>query len=93
MVFFFLFLWNMFCGTWSHRQNDPVVAEQHKQKLRMVIKMFFVMGVSWIAEILSFFLNWSVGSHKIYKGSLFFQLINSLQVRMYTYLFFYVITI
>merc|ERR1712012_174662 len=41
--------------------------------------MFFVMGVSWIAEIVAFFLNWFIGSDKIYKGIFLFQLINSLQ--------------
>ena len=80
MVFFALFLWNMLCGVWANQAGDPVVAQQNRQKLHVVIKMFFVMGVSWIAEIISFFLNWFVGSYNIYKSLLFFQLINSLQV-------------
>ena len=80
MVFFALFLWNMLCGVWANQGSEPIVAQHNRQKLHVVIKMFFVMGVSWIAEIVSFFLNWFVGSHKIYRELFFFQLINSLQV-------------
>ena len=80
MVFFILFLWNMLCGVWANQAGDPVVAQQNKQKMHVVIKMFFVMGVSWIAEIILFFVNWLIGDHKIYKGIFLFQLINSLQV-------------
>ena len=83
MVFFILFLWNMLCGVWSNQAGDPVVAQQNKQKMHVVIKMFFVMGVSWIAEIVLFFVNWLIGDHKIYKGIFLFQLINSLQVNIY----------
>ena len=83
MVFFILFLWNMLCGVWSNQAGDPVVAQQNKQKMHVVIKMFFVMGVSWIAEVVLFFVNWLIGDHKIYKGIFLFQLINSLQVNIY----------
>ena len=83
MVFFILFLWNMLCGVWANQAGDPVVAQQNKQKMHVVIKMFFVMGVSWIAEIVLFFVNWLIGDHKIYKGIFLFQLINSLQVNIY----------
>ena len=83
MVFFILFLWNMLCGVWANQAGDPVVAQQNKQKMHVVIKMFFVMGVSWIAEIILFFVNWLIGDHKIYKGIFLFQLINSLQVNIY----------
>ena len=83
MVFFILFLWNMLCGVWANQAGDPVVAQQNRQKMHVVIKMFFVMGVSWIAEIILFFVNWLVGDYKIYKGIFLFQLINSLQVNIY----------
>ena len=82
MVFFILFLWNMLCGVWANQAGDPVVAQQNRQKMHVVIKMFFVMGVSWIAEIILFFINWLVGGDKIYKGIFLFQLINSLQVHI-----------
>ena len=77
----------MLCGVWANQAGDPVVAQQNRQKLYVVIKMFFVVGVSWIAEIISFFLSWSVGSYNIYKSLFFFDIINSLQVR--TYLLFF----
>ena len=83
MVFFILFLWNMLCGVWANQAGDPVVAQQNKQKMHVVIKMFFVMGVSWIAEVVLFFVNWLIGDHKIYNGIFLFQLINSLQVNIY----------
>jgi hypothetical protein len=73
----------MLCGVWANQAGDPVVAQQNRQKMHVVIKMFFVMGVSWIAEIILFFVNWLVGDHKIYKGIFLFQLINSLQVNIY----------
>ena len=80
MVFFFLFLRNMLCGVWAECKTDPVVCKKNKQRVRVVVKMFFVMGVSWIAEIISFFLNWFIGPHLTHKYLLIFQLINSLQV-------------
>ena len=83
MVFFILFVWNMLCGVWANQAGDPVVAQKNRQNMLVVIKMFFIMGVSWIAEIVSFFLNWLVGANNIYKGIFFFQLINSLQVCVY----------
>ena len=88
MVFFILFLWNMLCGVWANQVGDPVVTQQNRQKMQVVIKLFFVMGVSWIAEIVSFFLNWLVHPSKIYKGIFLFQLINSLQVHTYILLYF-----
>ena len=83
MVFFILFLRNMLCGVWADCKTDPVVCKKNKQRVRVVIKMFFVMGVSWIAEIISFFVFWYFGDDK--KHILFysltpFQLFNSLQV-------------
>ena len=80
MVFFFLFLWNMLCGIWSEGKNDPAVRKKNQQRVRVVIKMFFVMGIAWIAEIVSFFLTWAVGNDAVYREVFFFQIINSLQV-------------
>ena len=83
MVFFILFLRNMLCGVWADCKTDPVVCKKNKQRVRVVIKMFFVMGVSWIAEIISFFVYWFFGDDKehILAYSLTpFQLFNSLQV-------------
>ena len=89
MVFFVMFLWNMLCGVWASQAGDPVIAQQQRQKMQVVIKMFFVMGVTWIAELISFFLDWAVGSHTIYREVFFFQLINSLQVRFLTSTYLY----
>ena len=73
----------MLCGVWADCKTDPVVCKKNKQRVRVVIKMFFVMGVSWIAEIISFFVYWFFGDDKkhILCYSLTpFQLFNSLQV-------------
>ena len=72
----------MLCGVWAAQAGDPVIAQQNRQKRHVVIKMFFVMGVTWIAEIISFFLYWAVGEHKLYRKIFFFELINALQVRL-----------
>ena len=80
LVFFALFLRNIFFGVWANAKSDPVVAQQNQRKLHAVIKMFFVMGITWIAEIISFILFWIEGAHKVYKTVFIFQLINSLQV-------------
>ena len=80
MAFFFLLLWNMLCGIWSEGKNDPAVRKKNQQRVRVVIKMFFVMGIAWIAEIVSFFLTWAVGNDAVYREVFFFQIINSLQV-------------
>ena len=77
-----MFLWNMLCGVWAAQADDPVIAQQNRQKMLVVVKMFFVMGVTWIAELVSFFLIWAVGDHTVYRELFFFQLINSLQVSL-----------
>ena len=82
MVFFVMFLWNMLCGVWASQAGDPIIAQQQRQKMQVVIKMFFVMGVTWIAELISFFITWAIGDHKHYRELFFFQLINCLQVRL-----------
>ena len=79
MVFFLLFLWSLLCGVWSNNANDPVVAQQTQQKMRVVVKMFFVMGVTWIAEFISWLLSYTIGSKHVYKIIFPFQVINSLQ--------------
>ena len=92
MVFFILFLRNMLCGVWADCKTDPVVCKKNKQRVRVVIKMFFVMGVSWIAEIISFFVHLFFGDDKkhIISYSLApFQLFNSLQVRINSKLAFF----
>ena len=64
----------MLCGVWSNKRGDPVVA-QNKQKEGVVLKMFFVMGLSWIVEVLAIF--WDTKIH--YKEDFVFQLFNDLQ--------------
>lgn len=48
--------------------------------MKAVIKMFFVMGLTWIAEFVSWALTDKYGGHAIYKTTFVFDLINALQV-------------
>lgn len=79
LFFFIMFLWSMMCGTWSNSKGDPVVSQQNKKKIKAVVKMFFVMGITWIAEIVSWGLAWDQGPEKVYKKAFLFQLINASQ--------------
>lgn len=79
MVFFGLFLYNMLCGVWAANKGDPIVAEQNRKKQKVVVKMFFVIGITWISEIVSVVLSWNDNHHKLYKVDFIFTLINSLQ--------------
>ena len=81
VVLFFLFLWSMLCGVWSDHDGDPVMKQQNKKRMKAVIKMFFVMGITWIMEFVSWILEITVGSHKVHKIVFVFDLINSLQVK------------
>ena len=79
MVYLILFLRNRLCGVWANQCLGPVVAQQNRQNMHVVIKMFCVMGVSWIAEIAEiFFVNWLIGDHNT-----LFHVINSLKVNIY----------
>jgi hypothetical protein len=33
--------------------------------MKAVMKMFFVMGITWIADVLTWGLQWALGSNKI----------------------------
>lgn len=79
LMFFLLFLWNMTCGTWANHDGEYAMSQQNKKKVRAVIKLFFVLGITWIAEIVSWGLEWAYGPEKVYKEVFVFQLINALQ--------------
>jgi hypothetical protein len=70
----------MCCGVWSNNRGDPVIQQQNQTKMKAVIKMFFVMGLTWIAEFVSWALTDKYGGHAIYKTTFVFDLINALQV-------------
>ena len=89
MGFFGVFVYNLTAGFWSDNtlaNTDKERAEKRKQHMKIIIKMFFVMGLSWIADIISWGLAESYGPFEVWKigglryTALFFLIINSSQV-------------
>ena len=85
-VFFVLFMWNLCCGAYRSKSNDPVVKSQQgqqKMKMRAVIKLFLIMGIGYsaIAEMISFTLELNFCRIKVAKPSVFLDVFCGLQVR------------
>ena len=89
MGFFGVFVYNLTAGFWSDNtlaNTDKERAEKRKQHMKIIIKMFFVMGLSWIADIIGWALIESYGAFEVWKieglryTALFFLIINSSQV-------------
>ena len=80
LVFFTLFLYNMCCGVWSQKSGQPGNARTQR-KLKAVCKVFFVMGLTWIAEIITWALKTKFGHHRLYKYTFPLELLNALQVK------------
>merc|ERR1712061_187403 len=54
LVFFVLFMYNMLCGLWADKGSGPSIQmNRDRKRLKAVIKMFCVLGLTWIAEIIS----------------------------------------
>ena len=70
----------MLCGHWSNA--DPVLKQQNKKRMKAVIKMFFVMGVTWILELVGWIVDYKYGTARVHKYVLPLDLINSLQVKL-----------
>lgn len=82
--FFAHFMYNMFYGVWAKKSGDPKVAkekEQQLKKLHVCIKLFFVMGITWIADIISKIIisGGDLKDNDTKEATIFFQVINSLQ--------------
>ena len=81
----------MTAGFWAENAlaaTEKERAKKQKQRMKVVTKMFFVMGLSWIADVVSWGLEQLPGGQlALYKNQglrytlLFFQIINSSQVR------------
>ena len=80
----------MIAGFWAGNTmastDKAAQAKKQRQRMKVVIKMFFVMGLSWIADIVSWGLAEALNNLEIYKNaglrytSLVFAIINSCQV-------------
>ena len=63
---------------------------QQKSRMLSLVKMFFAMGISWLAEFLSWVLGWYFGrAGWVVKVSFFFDVINASQgIILFLVLFF-----
>ena len=85
LVFFILFLWNMCFGVFANGLNHNSMNDQNKKRMTAIIKMFFIMGITWLAEIVSFSIDWNEPSNSDNKISFAFSVINALQVNQQKY--------
>ena len=83
-VFFILFLWNMCCGVYAHGGTNlnQSINDQNKKRFKAILKMAFIMGISWIAEIISFYITWQFGHESFSHSKIIFGFknFNALQV-------------
>ena len=90
IAFFGIFAYQMIAGFWAGNAlataDKAAQTKKQRQRMKVVIKMFFVMGLSWIADIVSWGLAEALNNLEIYKNvslrytTLVFQIINSSQV-------------
>ena len=82
-------MWNITFGFWGTDKaittTDKEKAQRQRQRMKVVIKMFLVMGLTWITDIVSWAINLNGRSAKFNnKGLLYSEVfcdcINSLQV-------------
>jgi len=78
IIFFIMSSWSLLMGVWAPSATDRI-KQQTKQRFMVVVELFFVMGLNWVAEIISWALGWSMGLQSISKISMVFDIANSLQ--------------
>ena len=91
LIFFGLFVWNLFFGVWSkENQNtltDSTVRNQFDNaalRLQASSRVFFTLGLIWICDIASWALRWRYNNSK-YKHIM--SLMNlSYEINCYLYL-------
>ena len=77
-----MFVWNMACGVFARQSGGgPNINDEQYRRRKAVVKMFFVMGPTWLSEIISSALTQlSVKECLVKRYVLFFDVINALQV-------------
>ena len=86
-ILLFLFSsWNICCGVWKSTipKVGSSIPDQYRLRARTLTKLFFVVGITWIAEVTSFFLHNFIGMTGsngaiLVKVSVFFDIINASQ--------------
>ena len=65
IIFFGLFVWNLFFGLWS-KENQRIVEESSEKnqfdnatlRLQAAVRVFFTLGLIWVCDIASWSLRW-----------------------------------
>ena len=87
----------MLAGFWStniHVADDKERIKKRNQRLKVVLKMFFVMGITWTTEIIMWAIETKYTKYQVFKNTglryagLVFQIINSSQVNSQKYFVF-----
>ena len=79
LVFFGIFLWQ-FLGYWSKNTDrflsDKEKAKKRRQRMKVVVKMFLVMGLTWVADQVSWMISEYYGDFEKFlnKGLLYSEL-------------------
>ena len=75
LIFFGLFVWNLFFGVWARDGQDKLQdSEVRRQfdtanlRLRAVVRVFLTLGLVWICDIASWALRWRYIEINILKG-------------------------
>ena len=79
LIFFLLSAYNLLFGLWSSRDGDTGSVERSRQMLLVVVELFLVMGLTWLAEVVSLIINWRRGAAYSGVEIIIFDIINSLQ--------------
>ena len=74
----------MCCGVYAHGGTNlnQSINDQNKKRFKAILKMAFIMGISWIAEIISFYITWQFGHESFSHSKIIFgfKIFNALQV-------------
>ena len=67
-------------GVFGNGHNHQSITDQNKKQMTAMIKMFFIMGITWLAEIVSFSVEWHDPTNSDNPISFACNIINALQV-------------
>ena len=80
LTFFTATAYNLLFGLWAPPSDgDNTRYQKTKQMLGVVLELFMVMGFTWMADVISTFINWRRGQTYFGWEILVFDMINSLQ--------------
>ena len=82
LIFFMASAYNLLFGLWSPSSNnvgDSGKFQKTRQMLWVVLELFLVMGLTWLAEVVSLLINWVKGTTYAGWEIILFDIINSLQ--------------